>query len=178
MPQVFKKGFTLIELLVVIAIIGVLASIVIASLSGAKASARDSKRISDIKNIQLALALYYNDNLKYPTDIYASSGSLAPNYMSVVPCDPKSTGSSCSSPYFYQAYNASAGGGNCNSLTYPAIKYNLGAALESSSVPNDNADGIGLSSYAACGGTNNIAPQSPDCINAGTPDKCYDVENN
>ena len=51
-----RKGFTLIELLVVIAIIGILASIVMVSLSGARAKGRDARRQSDIKNIQLALA--------------------------------------------------------------------------------------------------------------------------
>ena len=58
-----SRGFTLVELLVVIAIIGILASIVMVGLGGAKQKSRDSKRVADIKNIQLALSLYYNDNL-------------------------------------------------------------------------------------------------------------------
>ena len=53
-----KKGFTLIELLVVIAIIGILASVVLASLNSARKKSRDARRVADIKQIQLALELY------------------------------------------------------------------------------------------------------------------------
>ncbi len=55
-------GFTLIELLVVISIIGLLSSIVMASLSDAKAKARDARRLQDVKQLRLALTLYQNDN--------------------------------------------------------------------------------------------------------------------
>lgn len=48
-------GFTLIELLVVIAIIGLLASIVMVSVNTARGKARDSRRLGDMKSIQLAL---------------------------------------------------------------------------------------------------------------------------
>lgn len=61
-----KAGFTLIELLVVIAIIGILASIVLVSLNGARQSARDTKRISDMRSATLALELYFAKNGKYP----------------------------------------------------------------------------------------------------------------
>ncbi|PIY58013.1 MAG: secretion system protein G, partial [Candidatus Yonathbacteria bacterium CG_4_9_14_0_2_um_filter_47_74] len=61
-----KKGFTLIELLVVIAIIGVLSSVVLASLNTARGRANDARRISDLKAIEIALALYYDNNGAYP----------------------------------------------------------------------------------------------------------------
>jgi len=61
-----KRGFTLLELLVVIAIIGVLASVILASLNDARAKARDSRRIADLHEIQTALALYHVQYGRYP----------------------------------------------------------------------------------------------------------------
>lgn len=66
-----KLGFTLIELLVVIAIIGILASVVLASLSDARGVARDAKRKSDLHQVQIAMEGYFN---KYGTYIVANSG--------------------------------------------------------------------------------------------------------
>ncbi len=60
------KGFTLIELLVVVSIIGILATLVAANLNSARSRARDAQRKSDLKNIQTALRLYYNDYGVYP----------------------------------------------------------------------------------------------------------------
>ena len=63
------NGFTLIELLVVISIMGILSSVILASLSDARASARDAQRISDLRQIQNALELYRLDNNGYAPDI-------------------------------------------------------------------------------------------------------------
>jgi len=79
-----QKGFTLIELLVVIAIIGLLATIVMVSLNTARQKARDARRISDIRQLQVALQLYYDSYGHYPSDfadlmsVYISAGPLDP----------------------------------------------------------------------------------------------------
>lgn len=62
-----NKGFTLIELLVVIAIIGLLSTLAVVSLNNARAKARDSKRVADVKQMQTALELFFNECDGYPT---------------------------------------------------------------------------------------------------------------
>ncbi len=72
-----KKGFTLIELLVVIAIIGLLSTLAVVALGSARVKARDSKRLSDLKQIQTALELYYTDQNTYPAGDNAVLGSTS-----------------------------------------------------------------------------------------------------
>ncbi|MFA4834332.1 MAG: type II secretion system protein [Patescibacteria group bacterium] len=86
-----QKGFTLIELLVVIAIIGLLSTLAVVALNNARQKSRDAKRVSDIKQIQTALELYYNDANAYPTALTFGTGSVAysgTTYMSIVPENP------------------------------------------------------------------------------------------
>ena len=103
-----KKGFTLIELLVVIAIIGLLSTLAVVALGSARVKARDSKRVSDLKQVQTALELYYTDQNAY---------GCANPYMGQVPKDPTSGQ--------HYIYTAAAGSytitanleGNVNGLT-------------------------------------------------------------
>lgn len=119
-----RRGFTLIELLVVIAIIGILSSVVLASLNTARQKARDARRIADIKQIQLANELYNDANNVYSADIYSLTATvgLAPTYISVIPKDP-STGAN----YKYAGLTG-ASGTACRS-------YHLGAQLEVTPTP-------------------------------------------
>lgn len=82
-----QRGFTLIELLVVIAIIGILASIVLVSLGGARAKARDAQRQSDIRQISLAMEMYYDDGQAYLTS--AAMPVAIGTYLDPVPQDPQ-----------------------------------------------------------------------------------------
>jgi type II secretion system protein G len=142
------RGFTLIELMVVVAIIGVLATIIMVGLGNARAKSRDSRRITDIKSIQLALANYYSDHGFYPLNIYWSStfnntatdprNGLKGGYLATVPTDPGYTANCASSANnyvdksCYRYIAISALGGTCNTTNQPT-SYHLGVLLEDSS---------------------------------------------
>ena len=122
-----KKGFTLIELLVVVAIIGLLATLSIVALNNARARARDARRVADVKQIQTALELYYNDLGSYPTTNVVTAGTIASGtvYMSKVPLTPKPVdGANCSTWTEY-VYSGSA---TTYTLTY-CLGNNTGSLL-------------------------------------------------
>ncbi len=89
-----QKGFTLIELLIVVAIIGLLATLAIVSLTSAQQRARDTKRVADIKALQVAMELYWNENATYPTlssagtNTWAELSAELDDFMAAAPVDP------------------------------------------------------------------------------------------
>lgn len=123
-----RLAFTMIELLVVISIIGLLASIILASINTARAKARDARRIEDIRQIQNALELYYYDFKQYPTVAgdptcvtpnwdcsYLGSpflSALVPTYMSQIPMDPINA-TMGTVTYTYQYWRGSGASGTC-----------------------------------------------------------------
>jgi len=142
------KGFTLIELLVVIAIIGILSSVVLASLNSARKKGRDARRVADLKQLQLALELYYDASTSqsYPASgLTALGAAVAPTYISVVPTDP----SGGSNVYGY--IQTGSGTGYC-----------LGAIMENTGqttlLSNDND---------ICGGTATIIGTNTCATGAG-----------
>ena len=66
-----NKGFTLIELLVVIAIIGILASVVLASLNTARAKGADAAIKSNLNNARSQAELFY-DTYANPLNTYTA----------------------------------------------------------------------------------------------------------
>lgn len=144
-----NRGFTLIELLVVIAIVGLLASIVMVSLNSARAKARDTKRKADLRQIRLALEMYYDSNGKYPVAgtcaygsncyVYSTSGAnwlpALSGYMSAVPLDPTNN---ASGPWTTGNYSYAYGNVDTNGQSF-----DLTAQLENTSDP----DRCGLKNY-------------------------------
>lgn len=80
-----SRGFTLIELLVVIAIIGILSSVVLASLNSTRMKARDARRSADINQVRAALEMYHSDYGSYPQGRSASGTLVADNSGSSLP---------------------------------------------------------------------------------------------
>ena len=75
-----KRGFTLIELLVVIAVIGLLSSIVLVSLQGARAKTRDARRLQEIDQLVKAIQMYYLEYDTYPGDADDGGVIISPKF--------------------------------------------------------------------------------------------------
>lgn len=111
------NGFTIIELLVVIAIVAILSSVGLVIYSGTQKSARLAKRVSDLRNISLALELFREDHGLYPkTESWRSEcqsgGSLAPDevipglvpkYLKIFPQDTQMDTNNNNSCYMYRS---------------------------------------------------------------------------
>ncbi len=129
--QVYS-AFTLVELLVVIAIIGILSTLSTVALNSARSKARDSRRLSDIHNISLALEMYYSDFGVYPlsptstgiigglclSDLGISSTCGTTLYLQKIPDDPKKNQhylySTVVNPQYYELiYEEETNSDNC-----------------------------------------------------------------
>ncbi len=122
--RISSKGFTFIELLVALSIIGILATVIMAGTGATRKSGRVAQRVSDMKQVQSALDLYYANNKAYPSTSgnwrstcsawggYAPSDvikdiptgkTLVPDYLITMPSDPQMDVINSTSCYLYRS---------------------------------------------------------------------------
>jgi len=130
-----ETAFTLVELLVVIAIIGILSTVAVVNLNAARAKARDAKRISDMKQIVLALDVYKGVYGQYPNNTDSDCASwdedhdgdfiqdlVTAGMFVSVPTDPLAGLPACSGyRYKYYRFDVDGPGGtnHCNDALGP-----------------------------------------------------------
>jgi prepilin-type N-terminal cleavage/methylation domain-containing protein len=120
-----KNGFTVVELIIVISVIGILSAIGYISYSGATDRARNTQRLSDMKNITESLAIYKQSHKQFPDE--QSSGNWENSYehatdfiavlktsglVKDVPVDPQN-----SSQHYYRYMRYPAGTSGCNAAS-------------------------------------------------------------
>ena len=162
----------------VIAIIGILSSLLLASLAIAREKARDARRISDIGQLKLALELYFDVNQSYPSSTPSGfTGNDAAvqfleskNFLTQTPLPPPG---GANATYVYRGVYSNAGTlAECGSLAplgTVCTSYELGISLERSDNPvlDRDADQSVGTFYGAY----------PDCLSS-TPgtEYCYDIK--
>jgi len=74
-----NNGFTLIEVLVVAALISLISSIVIAEVEDSQSSARDAQRKADLNSIRSGMAIFFDNNDRFPSSYteLKNSGTMA-----------------------------------------------------------------------------------------------------
>jgi len=138
----------IVIIIVAIAIIGILSSVVLASLNSARMKGRDARRVADVKQLQLALELYYDENQEYPTSL----SPLSPSYINEIPSDP------AGGSYSYSFCSESS--------------YHLGASLEqqSHSALASDADNVNI-----CVDDEVNGDDSEKCSTGDSGNYCFDV---
>ncbi|HLP86367.1 MAG TPA: prepilin-type N-terminal cleavage/methylation domain-containing protein [Candidatus Paceibacterota bacterium] len=131
-----NKGFTLMELLVVVAIIGILSSIVLASLNAARSKSRDAIRRSNLRQLANASEMRFSTVGVYPTTTgwitvgdAVLTGELVPTYISKIENDPGGSGS-IDYQYWRKDYGPITAYAGCGSVVLSTNRYGFYAKLE------------------------------------------------
>ncbi len=175
------RGFTLIELLVVIAIIGILSSVVLASLSTARQKSRDAKRISDIGQVQLAAELFFDATSSYPTTAQGIASLYTGKFLPQIPSPP----SGSAAAYIYKGSTGIITAVGPPAITSectvaPCVSYATGVDLERTDNTTLGSDADQTITVATTFNGFGDSAASGSCTAAtggGTLlEKCYDIK--
>lgn len=132
MRNTSNHGFTLIELLVVIAIIGILSSVVLASLNTSREKARVANTLAQIRELQKAAILFFDDTGTFPATCRLTCTAPTDEFLT-------NTGiPGWSGPYFTLWNFTHAWGGH---LGYRAIDWDGDGELDHAFILDDDAPG-------------------------------------
>ena len=68
-----SSGFTLIELLIVIVVLGILAAIVVFSLTGVSGQSKQAACTTDAKSVEIAADAYQAQDRSWPPNVHCGS---------------------------------------------------------------------------------------------------------
>ncbi|MBP9761963.1 type II secretion system protein [Candidatus Saccharibacteria bacterium] len=148
-----KKGFTIVELLIVIVVIGILATLVLVTFTGANQKGRNSQRQTDVNAVQSHVETFYAQHGFYPTLADLQTASFVSTYMKGLDPDalkdPKGpttaiAATSDSDQYGYTATGTSPGCTNTTATTITANEpedngcdgFSITATLEGKTPPD------------------------------------------
>ena len=161
-----NKGFTLIELLIVISIVAMLSSIILNYLGSARNKGNDTQKIQSLKQVLIAINLYYQDNGYYAADTTALTTAAVKNgnrpYIISVPTS-----------IIYNGLTDSTGG-NCSATPTTCSYYHIAIPLSE----NTNRILVNDANIKQLTGDAVVNGKSDDCIGPDTnppPGKCYDI---
>jgi prepilin-type N-terminal cleavage/methylation domain-containing protein len=133
-----QAGFTIVELLIVVVVIGILAALVITTYTGIQAKSRNSKRVTDLQNIQTNLESYYQTDGNYPSLANMNDTAFLNTSMKSMDTstlqDPLGADTALGAApaakiYAYQPLNSS--GSSCEADATTCVSYTLTATMES-----------------------------------------------
>ena len=118
--EVSESGFTLIELLIVIIVLGILAAIVIFSLTGVTGQSQAAACSSDAKTVETAISAYQAENNAFPASLTALTTTDASGhgpYLRAVPTATKAANG-------YQiGYTAATGVVTISTASYTGVNF-------------------------------------------------------